>query len=117
MTLEGLPVHANGVRVIRADGELDVVSVPPLLPGLAELVAGAAGVVLDLTAVSFFDSSGVRLVDRLARVARGAGAGFRVVAPPGTASRRVLEVVGMDPLVDDDVPAAVTAAARLDGGR
>ncbi|MCW2745230.1 MAG: Anti-anti-sigma factor, partial [Mycobacterium sp.] len=57
---------------------------------------------------------GVRLVDRLARVARGAGAGFRVVAPPGTASRRVLEVVGMDPLVDDDVPAAVTAAARLD---
>jgi anti-anti-sigma factor len=107
MSLLALP-DADGVRVLRASGELDVEVVPPLLPGIPALVAGAGAVVLDLSLVEFFDSSGVRLVDVLARAC--AGLPLRVAAPPGTPARRVLELVGMvDGLVSDDVDSAVAA--------
>jgi anti-sigma B factor antagonist len=99
-----------GIRVLRGAGELDVTVVPDLLDDVAALVTGATGVVLDLTDVTFFDSSGVRLVDRLARTCAKGGAGFRVVAPAGGPARRVLEIVGMaGPLVDDDLPAAMAS--------
>ena len=107
MSLLALP-DADGVRVLRASGEFDVAVVPPLLPGLPALVAGAPAVVLDLSLVEFFDSSGVRLVDALARACDGVP--LRVAAPPGTPARRVLELVGLvDGLVEDDLDAAVDA--------
>ena len=99
----------GGVRVLQAAGELDVVTVPPLLAAARDAAAGATGVVLDLTGVTFFDSSGVRLVDRLCREAARSQASVRVVAPAGSPARRVLEVVGMGPLVADDVDTAVAA--------
>lgn len=109
MTLRQLP-DEGGVRVLRGEGELDVATVPPLLDGSAELVAGARGVVLDLTAVTFCDSSGVRLVDRLSREASRAGAPYRVVAPAGSPSRRVLELVGLAALLaDEDLPTALAS--------
>jgi anti-sigma B factor antagonist len=107
MTLETVRDH-DGIRVLRGAGDLDVAVVPALLPEVAALVAGAAGVVLDLTDVTFFDSSGVRLVDRLSRTCAKDGVPFRVVAPVGRPARRVLEIVGMaGPLVADDLLAAV----------
>lgn len=113
MTVTALPDDDDGVRVLRGEGDLDVVDAPPLLPQAASLVAGARGVVLDLSAVTFFDSSAVRLVDRLAREASRAGAVYRVVAPPGGAARRVLELVGMAAgLADDDLATALAAARR-----
>jgi anti-sigma B factor antagonist len=100
----------DGVCVLRATGELDVLSVPSVLPEVAALVAGAAGVVLDLTGVDFFDSSGVRLVDRLARECGRSGVPFRIAAPADCAARRVLEIVGMaGPQVARDLPAALAA--------
>jgi anti-sigma B factor antagonist len=107
MTLETVR-DDSGIRVLRAAGDLDVAVVPALLPEVAALVAGAAGVVLDLTDVTFFDSSGVRLVNRLSRTCARDGVPFRVVAPAGRPARRVLEIVGMaGPLVADDLLAAV----------
>ena len=112
MTVETLD-DDGGIRVLRATGEIDVTVVPPLLPGTAALVAGARGVVLDLTQVSFFDSSGVRLVDRLSRESGRAGVAFRVAAPVGSPARRVLELVGLAALlVDDDVDTAVSTVRR-----
>lgn len=109
MTVEDVDA-LPGVRRLRAVGDLDVRSTDVLLPGVPDLVAGAAGVVLDLAEVDFFDSSGCRLVDRFARESALAGVPFRVVAPPATASRRVLEIVGMAAaLVSDTVPDAVAA--------
>ncbi|MCW2620463.1 MAG: anti-sigma factor antagonist, partial [Frankiales bacterium] len=97
------------VRVLQAAGELDIVSVTPLLAQLDEWTAGAAGVVLDLTDVTFFDSFGVHLVDALARQASVHGAAFRIVAPKGTAVHRVLEIVGLAEQALPDRLAAVTA--------
>lgn len=105
-----LGTDADGVRVLRVDGELDVAVVPALLDRVGELLDGAADAVLDLTGATFFDSSGVRLVDRLLRACRSAGGRLVVAAPPGSTSRRVLEVVGMGgDLVADDVASALAA--------
>jgi anti-sigma B factor antagonist len=99
-------------RILRADGELDVTSVPPVLATAASLVEGAHGIVLDLSAVTFFDSSGVRLVDRLSREASRVGAAYRVVAPSGSTARRVLHLVGLAALLADEDPATALAAVR-----
>lgn len=109
MTLQQMP-EDGGVRILTAEGELDIATAPPMLSAMASLVEGARGVVLDLSAVTFFDSSGVRLVDRLSREASRVGAPYRVVAPPGSPARRVLELVGLAALLaDDDLPTAVAA--------
>lgn len=111
MTVESL--ESTGVRVLRARGEVDAVAVPGLLPQVGTLVGGARALVLDLTAVTFFDSSGVRLVDRIGREAGRTGASYLVVAPPGSAARRVLEIVGMaGALVRDDLDGALADVAR-----
>jgi len=108
VTLEPLPDRPDGVRLLCAHGELDVVVAPALLPDVPALVEAARGVVLDLSEVTFFDSSGVRLVDRMARECGRTQAQFRVVAPPGSASRRVLELVGLAAdLARDDLPEAI----------
>jgi anti-anti-sigma regulatory factor len=87
--------------VLAAEGELDIVSVQPL--DVASLVAGASGVVLDLTRVTFFDSAATHLVDQLLR----SGVPARVVAPKGGLPHRVLEIVGMLACVDEDLDAAL----------
>jgi anti-sigma B factor antagonist len=110
MTLEALPERPDGVRLLCAGGELDVLATPALLSDVRRLVEGARGVVLDLTDVTFFDSSGVRLVDRMSRECGRTATPLRVVAPPGTPTRRVLEVVGLThDLVTDDLLTALTA--------
>lgn len=112
MTIQVLP-DVDGVRVLNATGELDVVSVTPLLSELGGWVAGAGGIVLDLTDVTFFDSFGVHLVDALAREASTHGAAFRIVAPKGTVVHRVLEIVG---LADEVLPDRAAAAAAVRPG-
>jgi anti-sigma B factor antagonist len=113
MRLEVVPCETPGVRIVQATGELDVTRAPALLPEVESLVAGASALVLDLAAVSFFDSAGVRFADRVARVCDREGAGFRIVAPPGSRARRVLELVGMaGQLVSDDLPTAITIARQ-----
>lgn len=101
---------SSGARVLRMRGELDMAVAPGLLPRVPELVAGAPGVVLDLAAVTFFDSAGVRLVDRLARECGRLRVPFAVVATPGTTPARVLQIVGFGPpLVTSDLAAGLDA--------
>lgn len=108
------PAQPADPHVLSISGELDVVSVPDVLEHLPRLVADARGLVVDLRAVTFLDSSGVRLLHRLAHSCAAAGTGLRVVAPPACRARRVLDIVGMDLLVDDDLE---TARAALRTGR
>ncbi len=97
-------------RVLRMTGELDIAVAPELMPRVPEMVSGVPGLVLDLSAVTFFDSAGVRLVDRFARECGRGGVAFAVVAAPGTPPARVLEIVGFGPpLVAADLGAALSA--------
>lgn len=112
MSLEVLGDQPGGVRVLRVEDELDAAVAPSLLEAVPSYVAGARGLVLDLSGVTFFDSAGCRLVDALARAAGGAGLALRVVAPPGCPARRVLELIGLaGPLVDDDLATGLAAAS------
>jgi anti-anti-sigma factor len=112
VTVSPVEGRTDGVRVLRGSGELDAVTAPPLLATVGALVDGAVGVVLDLRNVSFFDSSGVRLVDRLARECGRRGSLLRVVAPRGVPARRVLEIVGLAEALVADTEAEAVAAVR-----
>ena len=103
------PSSPSEPHVLVLAGELDVVSVPTVLELVPSLVAGATGVVVDLREVSFLDSSGVRFLHRLAHSGAASGTGVRVVAPPECRARRVLDIVGMTLIVDDDIDAARAA--------
>jgi anti-sigma B factor antagonist len=112
MTVEAVEHGPAGVRVLRASGELDIAVVPELLGRVTELVEGAAGVVLDLAPVTFLDSAGIRLVDRLARECAHRDVAFAAVAPAHASPRRVLEIVGFGPpLVVDELSTAIASVA------
>ena len=103
----------DGARVVVLAGEVDVLVAPRAAARLRELVDDAPALVLDLSGVTFFDSSGVRLLDELARLCAGRGVPWCVVAPTGGPSRRVLELVGMaGPEVVADRAAALAQVAR-----
>ncbi len=103
------PSQPSEPHVLGLSGDLDVVSVPDVLDRVPALVRGATALVVDLAQVTFLDSSGVRFLHRLARACAEAGTGMRVVAPPKCRARRVLDLVGMTLLVDDDLDAARAA--------
>jgi anti-anti-sigma factor len=81
---------------IRPVGELDLDTAPLLEQELgAARAAGAASVVLDMRALTFMDSTGLRLVIRWDTAAREEGFEFAIV--PGTdVIHRVFQLTGMD---------------------
>ena len=109
------PTSPSEPHVLSITGDLDVVSVPQVLERVPGLVADAGAVVVDLREVTFLDSSGVRFLHRLAHTCAGTGTGVRVVAPPESRARRVLDIVGMTLLVDDGLDAARAALRAADG--
>ena len=88
-------VHPDRSRVVVvASGELDLATVGHVERELADLRnAGFSDIVLDLRAVSFMDSTGLRLLLGQARTAQDDGYRFRLVdGPPNV--RRVFEITG-----------------------
>lgn len=86
------PAGAPAVCVVR--GEIDISNVDELRTGLAEAASAADAVVVDLSAVTFMASAGVRaLVD--ARMTGGRP--MAIVTGPGVAT--VLRICGMPSIV------------------
>jgi anti-sigma B factor antagonist len=67
-------------------------------------MSGRPVAIIDLTDVAFCDSTGLRCLLGEAREARIAGGRLTVIAPPGGAVRRLLDLTGADEvlLVHDD---------------
>lgn len=89
-------VEAGGAGAptrVTVTGDIDLASAADLRerlgPALEDAAGHAEGLLLDLCGVGYLDSSGLRL---LAAMARDLGDTLVVVAPAGTAARRVLEV-------------------------
>jgi len=82
---------ADGRRTIAPCGELDLATAPRL----EERLAGAIDTVLDLSELSFIDSSGIRVLISTARRAR-AEAWELTVQNPQPAVLRAIEIVGLD---------------------
>ena len=97
-----------GLRIERLDdivavtlaGELDLYDAPALRASFHGLVeSGAAVIVLDLTAVSFLDSTVLGTIVGLLRRVREEGGELRTVLPETTA-RRIFEITGLDAALD-----------------
>ena len=100
------------VAVVTVAGEVDITNAEGLRDALlSALNAGAAGLVADMTPMTFLDSAGVTALVRAARRATATDATLRlaVTAPPVL---RVLSLVGIDRLIQV-YPSLADAMASL----
>lgn len=81
--------------VLAITGELDLFSAPSLRERVQLLPAGRP-VALDLSGVSFLDSSGLGAVIGTQKHVQASGGRFAVIAPTGSPLRRLLSLAGLD---------------------
>ena len=86
--------NANGQIVIAAVGEVDAASADTLRAAIFEAVdGGASSLAIDMSEVSFIDSSGLRVLIAGYKAAESAGGALTVQAP-SDAVVRLLEITG-----------------------
>jgi len=91
---------ANGTTIVSLEGDLDLVSAHAAGEALTDAQAGGTTVLLDLSALRFIDSSGLRVVLEAQRRAATGGEGARLQVAPGQGEvRRVFEVSGVGALL------------------
>jgi anti-sigma B factor antagonist len=113
--LVGLEIELCGeVVVAHVTGELDIAGAPHAGERIAEAVpTSARGLVVDMSALEFIDSSGVAMLFGLVRRLASRRQALRVVAPQDQPVARVLEIVEFERAapVRTDVDAAVAEIA------
>ena len=98
----------DGVVVAHVTGEVDLANSAKLGRALARAIPNdAVGVVIDLSATTYLDSSGVSLVFDLVERLHSRRQLVRVALPEDAPLRRVLRVVNLEAVV----PIVVTAEA------
>jgi anti-sigma B factor antagonist len=104
---------ADGRAVLAAAGELDIAHTDELMSALHEQLARGP-VHLDLSGLTFMDSSGVRLLDTVMRDVAAQGQALTMAPELQRAVRRVLELTGMLALLpfEPPVPAGDEADER-----
>jgi anti-sigma B factor antagonist len=101
--------RSSGTAVVQVAGELDLASAPTLTDALRGLEQPCARVVLDLSRLTFIDSTGLRLALTEQRRAENDGFDF-VLAGATEPILRVLRVTGLDVAL----PMAPDVASALD---
>lgn len=84
----------GGASVVVLGGELDLATSPQLLTAAAGLEASAQPVILDMAAVTFVDSSGVRALLDVERMAGDKGRRLALYRP-SVAVTRLLDLVDL----------------------
>jgi anti-sigma B factor antagonist len=87
-------IRADGAVVVHLSGEVDA-SVAQRLEDVTHLGGSGLDLVVDLQAVSFLDSSGLRALVKAKRACDDRSRTFVVIAPSGIV-RRVLQIAGLD---------------------
>ena len=100
----------DGRTVVTPKGELDMSSAPELEQVIIPRLRDAAWVVLDLRALDFIDSSGLRVVVGAHRTAEERGGRFTCVrGATGSTVHRIVEIAGIDGVIEMvDDPAEAT---------
>ncbi len=93
-------VHLDGTGVLMVRGEVDMASAGHLTSAMQRAVSLGVPVAVDLSGVSFMDSSGLHALVRARTAARGV-CPF-VVRNPTAQVRRLLAITGLDYLLHDD---------------
>jgi anti-sigma B factor antagonist len=102
------PSHEGATELWVVAGEIDMAT-KPRLAAVVEAIPEADGpLVVDLTDVTFMDSTGLAVLLRIDRAAREAGRRLAIACPEGPA-RLVLAVSG----VEDELPLYPTRAEAL----
>lgn len=84
--------------VVTATGEIDVETAGSLSDSVTEALTRAPRVLLDLSAVTFIDSTGLGVLVRAHRAAEARG-GFFAVVHPTPQTRKLVRVLGLDQLL------------------
>jgi anti-sigma B factor antagonist len=97
-SLTEAPLEGGGV-VLTIRGELDMATVPALRRRLTAITEATARIVLDLTGVSFMDSTALAVFVR-AKARLGNDARIVLVVAPDSYARLILDVVGLLGVLD-----------------
>ncbi|MFJ1759194.1 STAS domain-containing protein [Amycolatopsis sp. NPDC088138] len=103
-----------GIVTVHCSGDLDLACAPRMRAALlAPIRDGAPGVVADLTATTFCDSTIFSVLVELHRAAVARGVSYSIAADP-VAVARPLEILGLDRLLPlhDDLGEARAAVAE-----
>jgi anti-sigma B factor antagonist len=91
---------SDGTATVSVRGEVDVYTAPQLRERLYAVVADGVGqVVLDLSAMTFIDSTGLGVIVGTLKRLREAG-GDLVLRSPSRSTRKVLEITGLTRIVE-----------------
>ncbi|MFN8051007.1 MAG: STAS domain-containing protein [Acidimicrobiales bacterium] len=88
-------VEEMGSITVQATGEIDVATAPQIEAELIAAIEGGSAVTLDLSGVSFIDSSGLRALVTARQRAEEKGVAFSL-AGRSPAVERLLQVTGLD---------------------
>ena len=110
-----IETSAGGSSVVVLSGELDLSTIPRMESALLEQITQRAAVLVDLTELSFIDSSGIGVLIRAFRASNGNP--MHVLVGPGSQVERVFQIAGIaDAMpVFSDRGLALTALVNGDG--
>jgi anti-anti-sigma factor len=112
--LSHLDISGDDVVVARLSGEVDLSNATEVGDELSTSVPNTAlGLVLDLTATTYLDSSGVHLIFDLAERLRTRQQQLRIAVPTGAPIRRVLRIVELG----DTVPVLASVEEAVEAIR
>jgi anti-sigma B factor antagonist len=99
--------------LVRLAGEIDLASAPAIGRQIAARMTGPGALLIDLTAVSFLDSAGVRLLDTLVGEWNDHGSAIRLVVGATGAARMTLQLCAFrDDLLATDLDRAADEVGR-----
>jgi anti-sigma B factor antagonist len=91
--------RAGAQLTLYVDGELDAATAPHLLDAFDQHMADPADKVwIDLSAVSFIDSSGLAVLAKMHRRATAAGSNFKI-ADLSPKVDRIMQITGLDEVI------------------
>jgi len=85
----------DGTLLIRLRGEIDLSNVEQLHEDITRATRDASHVVIELDAIDYIDSQGLRLLHRLSIQHAERGNTLELVAPTGSVARSILELTNM----------------------
>jgi anti-sigma B factor antagonist len=100
-----VPLEDGAVRV-EAEGELDLATAPQLEELLRRQLDASGDVTLDLSRVTFMDSSGLQAIIAILRGANTNGTRLRIAGSMMPQIQRLIEITGLQDIlpVDDGRP-------------
>ncbi|MEY2449499.1 MAG: hypothetical protein QOH79_2975 [Acidimicrobiaceae bacterium] len=91
----------GGAVLIAVAGEIDLSNSEHVEQQIASFISNRTmHAVVDLTQVTYIDSIGMRVLFGLATSLQTAQIGLKLIAPIGSPARRLIEISGLDVIVD-----------------